>query len=249
MRPSLAFLLSTLVAATGIASSPLDATALLRRFESRYRAAHTLQASFFEQYLDNGKVVRSEAGTAYFRRPGKMRWEYQSPEANLYIIDGKWSWFYVPADHTATRIRSRGSSDLRTPFALLAGEMKVDRVCKTVAMESNAKPIDPRGILLRCHLRNPDNGTPAPDQNASSESSLALFELDPLSGELLRVVVSDPGGVQVEFRFAHWLFDPPLNDQLFRFDPPRGVAIVDGDIGAVRAGSSPSGVNSATPFR
>jgi outer membrane lipoprotein carrier protein len=174
-----------------------------------------------------------------------MRWQYQSPEPNLYVIDGKWSWFYVPTDHTVTRIRSKGSSDLRTPFALLAGEMKVDRICKTVAMETNAKPIDPRGILLRCHLRNPDNGTPAPAQNASGESSLVLFELDPVSGELLRVVVSDPGGVQVEFRFARWLFDPPLNDQLFRFDPPRGVAIVDGDIGAVTS----SGVNSATPFR
>jgi outer membrane lipoprotein carrier protein len=245
MRPSLAFLLSTLFAVPGITSSSPDATALLHRFESRYRAAHTLQASFFEQYFDNGKVLRSEAGTAYFRRPGKMRWQYQSPEPNLYVIDGKWSWFYVPTDHTVTRIRSKGSSDLRTPFALLAGEMKVDRICKTVAMETNAKPIDPRGILLRCHLRNPDNGTPAPAQNASGESSLVLFELDPVSGELLRVVVSDPGGVQVEFRFARWLFDPPLNDQLFRFDPPRGVAIVDGDIGAVTS----SGVNSATPFR
>jgi hypothetical protein len=114
-----------------------------------------------------------------------MRCKYQSG-SKPDIIDGKWSWFYVPTDHTATRIRSRGSSDLRTPFALLAGEMRVDRICKTVAMETNAKPIDPRGILLRCHLRNPDNGTPAPDQNASGESSLALFELDPISGELLR---------------------------------------------------------------
>src|ERR1700756_1204275 len=111
------------------------AAALLHRFESAYRSSKTLQANFLETYFDGGKVVRSEAGVAYFARPGKMRWEYMSPEPNLYLVDGKWSWFYAPADHTVTRTRARQSSDSRTPLALLAGEMKISRICKTVTID------------------------------------------------------------------------------------------------------------------
>src|SRR5256885_10000771 len=45
-----------------------------------------------ERYTENGREVRSESGTAYFRRPGKMRWEYEAPEKNLFLVDGKTAW-------------------------------------------------------------------------------------------------------------------------------------------------------------
>src|SRR6266852_5496854 len=106
-----------------------EAANIASRMESRYRSARTLQATFLERYTENARVVRVEAGTAYFRRPGKMRWEYEAPEKNLFLVDGKTAWFYVPGDHTATRVPAKMSTDWRTPMALLAGEMKVSRVC------------------------------------------------------------------------------------------------------------------------
>ena len=210
----------------------VDVTSLVRRFENAYRGSRTLRAEFLERYLDNGKEVRSEAGTAYFSRPGKMRWEYSSPEVNLYVVDGKWAWFYVPADHTVTRIRAKESSDARTPLALLAGEMKVSRICKSVEADPTSRASDPRGVVLRCNLRSTgESEHPAsPPAGGSSQSSYALFELNPANGELLRVLVADPGGVQVEFRFANWEFGPAVEDAKFHFQAPRGVAIVDGEL-------------------
>ena len=98
-----------------------EAANLATRMEMRYRNATTLQATFLERYAENGAVLRAEAGTAYFRRPGKMRWEYDRPEKDLFLVDGKTAWFYVPADHTVTRVPAKQSEDLRTPLALLAG--------------------------------------------------------------------------------------------------------------------------------
>ncbi len=219
-------------------SNRLDVTALVRRFESAYRGSRTLRAAFLERYLDNGKEVRSEAGIAYFSRPGKMRWEYSSPEVNLYVVDGKWAWFYVPADHTVTRIRAKESLDARTPLALLAGGMKVSRICKSVEADPAFRASDPRGVLLRCNLRGAEasEGPAASPASGTSQSSYALFELNPASGELLRVVVADPGGVQVEFRFSNWEFGPAVEDSKFHFQAPKGVAIVDGELsGAVDA--------------
>src|SRR5216684_2405711 len=136
---------------------PPTVSTLVQRFESRYRASKTLQANFLETYFDSGKVVRSEAGIAYFGKPGKMRWEYQSPEPNLYVIDGKWSWFYVPADHTVMKMPAKRSSDSRTPFSLLAGEMRVSRVCKSVIIDSSNETKSVGGVVLRCNFRSVDH--------------------------------------------------------------------------------------------
>ncbi len=56
-----------------------DSPSIAERFAARYRAANTLQANFLERYFENGALVRAESGIAYFRKPGRMRWEYEMP--------------------------------------------------------------------------------------------------------------------------------------------------------------------------
>src|SRR5882762_6026432 len=131
----------------------LDVEAVVARLQARSRSARTLEATFLERYTENGHVVRTEAGTAYFRRPGKMRWEYGAPEENLFLVDGKTAWFYVPADHSVTRVPAKESADWRTPLALLAGEMKVSRVCARVQTANDEKSENPGDVVLRCVLR------------------------------------------------------------------------------------------------
>jgi len=200
-----------------------DTDIYVRQLESAYRRAHTLEAKFLQQYSEGGKVTRSESGTAYFRRPGKMRWEYVSPEANLFVVDGKFAWFYVPADHTVSRIAARDSSDWRTPLALLAGEMKVSRVCAKITLASE-QPADGALVRMNCLLRGTEK-----DAKAGLSHDQAQFEIVKASGELHRVVVIGSGGVRMEMQFSDWRFDPPAPDTLFHFQPPKGVAIVSGD--------------------
>jgi outer membrane lipoprotein carrier protein len=218
------------VAVTGNTDTKVD----VARLEARYRVAKTLQASFLERYKDNGRVVRSEAGTAYFLRPGKMRWDYQAPEKNLFLVDGKMAWFYVPADHTVTRVPAKQSADWRTPLALLVGDMKLSKVCERVFAAIEEKPENPDDAVLYCELRGASSrsrqGAPGAARLKPSVSEAVLLEIDPRSGDLVRVVTRDPGGIEIEFRFTDWRIDPPLPESLFRFDAPRGVAIVNGEL-------------------
>src|ERR1700731_1774116 len=69
----------------GLQAQTVPAKPLVGLFEARYRSATTLQATFLERYTENGQTVRTEAGTAYFRRPGKMRWDYEAPERDLFL--------------------------------------------------------------------------------------------------------------------------------------------------------------------
>src|SRR6266481_4336318 len=233
----LILLLSTVVSAP-------DVKTIVHRVETKYRSARTLQATFLERYTENGRVVRTEAGIAYFRRPGKMRWEYQSPEKNLFLVDGKSAWFYVPADHTVTRVPAKDSSDWRTPLALLAGEMKISRLCARIISSAKEKPEAAGNVVLACELRGAasakrEQSAQQPSFPSSAPAESVFFEVAKDSGALVKVSVRDPGGVGVEFHFATWQFDPPLAAALFQFDPPPGVAIVNGELSAPDAGTKP----------
>jgi outer membrane lipoprotein carrier protein len=211
-------------------------------FEARYRSARTLQATFLERYTENEQTVRTEAGTAYFRRPGRMRWEYEAPERDLFLVDGKTAWFYVPSDHTVTRVPAKQSADWRTPLALLAGEMKVSRVCARVEMAERERATGEGNVVLRCQVRgasadgaDPHNDRQDADLPASPsgrKGDTVFFEIVADTGELARLLVRQSGGVQVEFRFENWRMNPPVPDSLFRFDVPLGVAIVNGELPA-----------------
>jgi outer membrane lipoprotein carrier protein len=231
MRTLLASFCAILAA---LSSTSPEAKLLGAKLEARYRGAHTLAATFLERYSENGKVVRSEAGIAYFRRPGKMRWEYESPEKNIFMVDGKTAWFYVPADHTVTRAPANQSTDWRTPLALLAGEMKLSRVCARVEPTTAEKPRIPGNQVLYCPLRGEETtpqsvvGVAPKTQEGTSEQTVYL-EIAPATGELARVLVREKGGVEIEFKFADWRFDPPIADSFFRFEVPPGVAIVNAD--------------------
>jgi outer membrane lipoprotein carrier protein len=220
----------------------------VRRMEHRYRAAKTLQATFLERYTENGRTVHVESGVAYFRRPGKMRWEYAAPENNLFLIDGKMAWFYVPADHTVTRVPAKQSTDWRTPLALLAGETKVSRVCARVELAPDEPPEKAGDAVFTCTVRGAakdkaqgtekgDPGDPAPSSTPASlapeqseQDDVVLLEIARESGELVRIVVRNKGGVGIEFHFANWLDDPPIAEALFHFQPPPGVAIVNAEL-------------------
>ena len=224
-----------------LAGSPADeipgVKQMVGRFEARYRSARTLQATFLERYFENGRIVRTEAGTAYFRRPGRMRWEYESPEKDLFLVDGKTAWFYVPADHTVTRVPAKQSTDLRTPLALLAGEMRVSRVCARVEAVAGEKPERTDDVVLRCVLHQPKSqhesqGATRQDLEDDAHQDTVLFEISRDTGELARLLIQQSGGVQIEFKFENWRIDPPLPDPLFRFAPPLGVAIVNGELAA-----------------
>jgi len=222
--------LGALAAAMSIAP---EAKAIVSLLEARY-AARTLQATFLESYTENGRTVRAESGTVYFRRPGKMRWEYEAPEKNVFLVDGKTAWFYVPADRTVTRVPAKESTDWRTPLALLAGEMKLSRVCKKIAFASDEPPTTPSDAMLDCQLRGRERqakGEVLSRKAGATEPGESVYlEVVASSGELVRIVVKDSGGIRIEFRFAKWQTDPHVDDSFFRFQVPAGVAIVNGEL-------------------
>lgn len=217
--------------------STASAKSLARLLEEHYRLPRTLQAVFLERFSEGPKQTRVESGTVYFHRPGQMRWEYESPEKKLFLVDGQNTWFYVPYDHTVTKIPVKESSDWRTPLALLTRKTDLSHLCSRIELVSQAG-IPAGHSVLRCFpKRSNQSGHPAeapsipPDEGLSENEkySEVLLEVDASTGELARIEIHQPGGIGLEYRFGNWQTDIPLSVDLFHFQVPAGVAIVDGE--------------------
>jgi outer membrane lipoprotein carrier protein len=209
------------------ASSPGDTQFVVHALEQRYRHATTLKAIFLERYTDGNGGNAAESGTVYFSRPGRMRWEYESPEQKLFLVDGANAWFYVPADHTASRAKMKESSDWRTPLALLAGKANLSELCRDVQLidpsaqstKKDERPLSSDDKVLRCVPRGETGAPGAAEQDV-------LLETDS-QAHLVRVVIREPGNVATEFRFGNWEENIAIPEVKFHFQPPPGVAIVD----------------------
>jgi outer membrane lipoprotein carrier protein len=212
-----------------------QAAPLVKAIENRYRNVKTLKAAFLQTYRDGRSGIQIESGTVYFSRPGRMRWEYESPETKLFLADGKMVWFFVPADRTVTRSPVKESDDWRTPLALLTGKAKLSQLCERVTVAS-APARESDHSVLNCIPR----GTKLPknDSGGAQDASLegvfspapydrVLLEVDSATGELADVRILQQGGVELEFRFGRWEQGLPLEAAMFRFQAPPGVAVLD----------------------
>ena len=135
-------LAAILAAIVATFSSPArDAQSVLRALEARYHHAQTLKAAFYERYSESSSANdgSAESGTVYFSQPGRMRWEYESPEQKLFIVDATNVWFYVPADKTVSRAKVKESSDWRTPLALLTGNSNLSKLFRVIEIVDPAK--------------------------------------------------------------------------------------------------------------
>jgi outer membrane lipoprotein carrier protein len=188
---------------------------VVQALEARYRGAESFQAVFLERRSEGQASIQVESGTLYIRRPGLMRWEYEEPEKKLFLVDGKYAWFYVPADRTVTKAPVRDSDDARIPLLLLTGKSSLGRVCRRIELAD--VHVEAAGdTALRC----------LPAHGAEDEYREAVFEVD-AQNRLVRLLVREAGDVETEFRFGKWEQNIPLEPSLFRFAPPRGTTIVD----------------------
>jgi outer membrane lipoprotein carrier protein len=212
---------------SGSFPSNQTASQIARALEARYRHVQTLKATFFETYQDGNGALSAESGTVYFSRPGRMRWEYESPHEKLFLVDGTNAWFYIPADRTASRAKFKDSSDWRTPLALLAGQANLSHLCRALEIvpESHRQAREEGGIsivgltVLHCLPRNTsdDSGNPIRE---------ILLEVD-AEVRLVGVRIHEAGDWEMSFRFANWEQNISIPEVKFHFLPPPGVSIVD----------------------
>lgn len=210
--PVLFILLFLLAAGPQLLAQP-DVHAIAEKVDQRYNRIQSLQAQFTETYSGAG-MTRHESGTLELKKPGRMRWDYTEPRPKLFLTDGTTAWFYVPGERQARRASVKQIDDLRSPLRYLLGKSKLEKEFVDLAIDSNAKPVNPGDIVLR--------GIP---KGMEERISQTLLEVTP-DGLITRIVAEEMDGTVTEFRFLQQKENVQLADQRFKFVPPSGVEVV-----------------------
>jgi outer membrane lipoprotein carrier protein len=201
------------------ASGAPDVHAIAQRVDERYNRLRTLQAEFTETYRGAG-MERTESGTLWLKKPGKMRWEYRSPREKLFLSDGKNAWFYLPDDRQARKTPVGKLDDLRSPLGFLLGKTKLEKELQGLSLASDVSPSTAGDVVLR--------GVP---KALADRVSQVVLEITP-ENRNVRIVIEEVDGPVTEFRFAQQQENGEVSDERFRFAPPAGVEVISGEPGS-----------------
>ena len=172
----------------------------------------TLQADFDQQVVDsNNQSVQSSRGHMWIKRPGRFRWDYQTPYRQQIVADGERLWSY-DEDLEQVTVQPAGEVLTATPAMLLSGDRPLEEVFDISELPAIG---DSSRVLL------------TPKSDDSNITSLQLFFR---SDTLVRIVASDSFGNTTSFAFTNVERNPALQDAIFRFVPPEGADVV-GDAG------------------
>jgi outer membrane lipoprotein carrier protein len=199
------------------ASPATDVKTLAAAVDEHYNHLHSLQAQFTELYRGSG-IERTESGTLWLKKPGKMRWEYRSPREKLFVSDGKDAWFYVPADHQARKTAARKLDDIRSPLAFLLGKTKLEKELEALSLAPDIPPSAPENVVLR--------GVPRALADSVNE---ILLEIAP-DKRIVRIVIDEVDGSVTEYRLNDQQEDAAIANSRFQFKPPAGTETIEGDL-------------------
>ena len=195
-----------------------DARTTAKAVDEHYNRLRSLQAEFTESFRGSG-VERTETGTLWLKKTGKMRWEYRSPREKLFVSDGKEAWFYLPSDRQVRKTVVRKLDDLRSPLALLLGKTKLEKELDGLSLAPDQKPSAPGNVVLR--------GIPRALADRVSE---VMLEITPGS-QIARIQIEQADGSTTEYRFSDQKENVDVADSRFHFVAPPGIETVDGDFG------------------
>lgn len=71
---------------------------VLSKIEARYNSPGFSATFTQKSYLAAMQMTEEASGSAVFKKPGKMKWTYDTPEKQLIITDGVTLWIYRPED-------------------------------------------------------------------------------------------------------------------------------------------------------
>jgi outer membrane lipoprotein carrier protein len=192
------------------AAPSLSAHELAQRVDRHYDQLHSLKAQFTESYAGLG-TQRKESGTLLLRKPGRMRWDYSSPAGKIFLLDGKYAWFYTRGDAQVQRMPAKDLDDLRSPLRFLLGHTELEKEMDSLTLAPAAN-----GEFTL-------TGQPKGQEQRVTRLALTVTAAGAITG----IEIEEPDGAITRFAFTDEQANAPIPANAFDFTAPMGVPVVD----------------------
>jgi outer membrane lipoprotein carrier protein len=202
-----------------ISTQPVATTTnAVKNLQQQLGRIHSFSANFVQLTQDGlGNTLQRVEGFMQVAKPGKLRWKTEGVYEQLVISDGKSLWIY-DADLEQVSIKDMDNRLSETPALLLGGDVSA--------------------------IDNDFNITQAPSDNTllfilQPKDSSQLFDSLELSFNkldkdqpLTQMIIRDASGQITDISFTNVSRNPKLGLNIFTFEIPKGVDVIDGRQGS-----------------
>jgi outer membrane lipoprotein carrier protein len=198
-----------------LASPAQDVSPIIARMQKRYDQAKDFQARFSQKYSRAiMKRVTVSTGRVVFKKSGRMRWDYETPEPRMFLSNGQVLWLFEPTEKQAFK-QDLKSSQLPAALAFLMGKGKLTDEFEVTLMSGSTQG-RPGDVVLS--LR--------PKQPQTTYQSI-VFVVDPKDYLVRESLLVDAQGNTNHFIFEDMKVNTKVEDERFKWSPPAGVRVVD----------------------
>jgi outer membrane lipoprotein carrier protein len=180
--------------------------------QRKYDSIRDFSASFRQTY--EGGVLRrkaSESGTVYVKKPGKMRWDYTSPEKKLFISDGQTMFLYFPNEKQVMKNAVPSQDEATSAVLFLIGKGNITR-------DFNVKWAE-GGTDTTYRLR-------LDPKTRQAEYDWLEITADRDTFRIVGLTAGDAQGGKSSFTFSNFKENAGLADKMFQFSIPRGTEVI-----------------------
>jgi len=184
---------------------------IIAHVEKRYSVSG-FSAQFFQtSTIKAMDIADTASGTAFFKRPGKMRWEYETPERQMIITDGNTLWVFRPDDNQVMIGKAPSFFQGGKGFSFLS-DMKEIRQKFTMSLEKKG----PEGFVVLKLL---------PKEKTVNIVEI-LLTISKATFDVVEIVTYNSYGDETRFVFTNIQFKQKMDDSLFHFKIPQGVEVL-----------------------
>ena len=181
------------------------------RLDFFFQNVVTLKADFTQTVTDEDDVIVQEAaGRMKLLRPGRFRWDYETPFSQTIVADGQFVWIY-DRELAQASVRGMGEALGSTPIVLL----------------SESRPLGEDFTIIEETTEGDMDWVVIVPKMKDTDFHRIRFGLD--SEGLKQMVLFDQFGQRTIIRFSNMRVNEEISAADFRFEAPPGVDVIRGE--------------------
>jgi outer membrane lipoprotein carrier protein len=196
-------------AGAAITMTPVEVKALVEHLQKHYKATQSFSAKFTETITRVGGPPLERQGSVYYSKPGRVRFDFTSPQPETLVSDGTTFYDYDPGLNQVMETPLKNVLRTKSAAAFLMG-------VGNIAHEFDAMPMVGDEANLKSLRLTPKAG-------GGDRIGLGI---DPANFNIVILQLTDALGNVTVFHFEDIRINVPIEAELFAFKIPAGADIV-----------------------